>query len=91
MRRRRNSGTWYVGKGKLIAKVNRMPKRMTIAKIRLDFQPPENLIEENVLYFVSKFRLREKIEPVLVSSQYFGEIMRIPRRSRAGDLSPVGE
>jgi hypothetical protein len=26
-----------------------------------------------------------------VSSQYFGEIMRIPRRSRAGDLSPVGE
>jgi hypothetical protein len=43
-----------------------MPKRMTIAKIRLDFQPPENLIEENVLYFVNKFRLREKVEPVLV-------------------------
>lgn len=66
LRRRRNSGTWYVGKGKLIAKVNGMPKRMTIAKIRLDFQPPENLIEENVLYFVSRFRLREKTEPVLV-------------------------
>jgi len=26
-----------------------------------------------------------------VSSQFFGEIMRVPRRSRVGDLSPVGE
>ena len=48
------------------AKVTGMPKRMAIAKIRLDFQPPENLIEENVVYFVDKFRLREKVEPVLV-------------------------
>jgi len=28
---------------------------------------------------------------VNVSSQFFGEIMRVPRRSRVGDLSPVGE
>jgi len=27
----------------------------------------------------------------MVSSQFFGEIMRVPRRSRVGDLSPVGE
>src|SRR6266571_1970828 len=26
-----------------------------------------------------------------VSSQYFGEIMRIPRKSRVGDRSPVAE
>ena len=29
--------------------------------------------------------------PFLVSSQYFGEIMRIPRKSRVGDRSPVAE
>ena len=30
-------------------------------------------------------------DEIVVSSQYFGEIMRIPRKSRVGDRSPVAE
>jgi hypothetical protein len=39
---------------------------LAIQKIRLDFQPPENLCEENVSYHLGKFRRREKIEPLVV-------------------------
>src|SRR5437879_5528805 len=39
---------------------------------------------------VSKEQIAREIA-AKVSSQYFGEIMRIPRKSRVGDRSPVAE
>ena len=45
--------------------------RLPIRKLRLDFQPRENLIDEQITFYVNKFRRREKVNPVLV--YYDGE------------------
>ena len=47
---------------------------MTINRIRLDFQPPENLIEETVQEYVEQIRRGDKLTPVYVrfdGSDYF--------------------
>jgi ParB-like nuclease domain len=41
-------------------------KTLRIADIHLDFQPPENLIEETVQEYVCKLLCGEAIEPVVV-------------------------
>lgn len=40
--------------------------RLKLAAIRLDFQPPENLIEETVGQYVESIRRREILAPVVV-------------------------
>lgn len=43
-----------------------MRRRLAIQEIRLDFQPAENLIEDNVLYFLDLLRSGKTFEPVTV-------------------------
>jgi hypothetical protein len=41
-------------------------RALRITKLRLDFQPAKNLIDEWVADYVTKLRRREKVEPVIV-------------------------
>jgi len=41
-------------------------QRLAIQELRLNFQPPENLSDERVNYYVKKFRVREKVYPVRI-------------------------
>ena len=57
----------------------------------LDFLEKPLSTDKLLLTVDNVLKLKRLEDENWVSSQYFGEIMRIPRRSRAGDLSPVGE
>ena len=41
-------------------------RRLRIERIWLDFQPPENLIDEQVAVYAARMRHRAKIDPVIV-------------------------
>ena len=40
--------------------------KIKLSSLRLDFQPPENLIEDTVVEFQAKFRNGETVDPVFV-------------------------
>jgi hypothetical protein len=41
-------------------------RRLRIEQVCLDFQPPENLMDERVAEYVEQMRRRVKIDPILV-------------------------
>jgi hypothetical protein len=64
-------------------------RNLPIADIRLDFQPPENLIEETVLEYVQRLQGGESLPPIYVrfdGSNYFCQdgFHRIEAMKRAG-------
>ena len=73
-----------------------MFRRMDIEEIRLDFQPPENLLPESLDYHVRKFRRREKVDPVVVyydGTHYylFDGFHRVAAAMKVGRKRPQAE